>query len=161
RVFARDSTVSPYLTLGIGALRSDLDPGPHDDHFMAQAGMGLLVRFWRNESGSRTFSLRPELKARWDDAGSAGYFRDYLGTIGLQLSFGSRRIAPQPAPAEAPVPVPVPAPEPRPTQPADTDGDGVADSRDRCPGTRRGVAVDADGCEQKGSITLEGVAFEL
>lgn len=29
---------------------------------------------------------------------------------------------------------------------ADEDGDGVPDSRDKCPGTPRGVPVDADGC---------------
>lgn len=29
---------------------------------------------------------------------------------------------------------------------ADEDGDGVPDSRDKCPGTPRGVQVDADGC---------------
>jgi OOP family OmpA-OmpF porin len=29
---------------------------------------------------------------------------------------------------------------------ADSDGDGVPDSRDKCPNTPRGVAVDADGC---------------
>jgi len=29
---------------------------------------------------------------------------------------------------------------------ADTDGDGVKDSKDKCPGTPKGVKVDADGC---------------
>src|SRR3546814_2662997 len=28
----------------------------------------------------------------------------------------------------------------------DEDGDGVPDSRDKCPGTPKGVQVDADGC---------------
>ncbi len=31
-------------------------------------------------------------------------------------------------------------------QPLDSDGDGVPDARDKCPGTPRGVTVDADGC---------------
>ncbi|HLS82833.1 MAG TPA: outer membrane beta-barrel protein, partial [Steroidobacter sp.] len=43
RVFARDSVVSPYVTLGLGALRTNLDPGPQDDDFMAQAGVGLMA----------------------------------------------------------------------------------------------------------------------
>src|SRR5690606_10263566 len=134
RVFARDSAVSPYITIGVGALRSNLDPGPHDDDFMAQAGVGLLARLWRNEASSSTISLRPEVKVRWDDAGSSGYFRDYLATLGLQFSFGPQRAA-QPAPVQPamPAPAPAPAPEPRPTPPADTDQDGVVDSRDRCP----------------------------
>lgn len=161
RVFARENAISPYLTIGVGAVRNDLDPGRHADHFMAQAGVGLMARLWQNGSGTRTINLRPELKARWDDSGREGYFRDYLATLGLQFSFGPQRVVAQPAPAQPMMPAPAPAPEPRPAPPADTDGDGVVDSRDRCPGTPRGVAVDADGCEQKGSITLEGVSFEL
>jgi OOP family OmpA-OmpF porin len=161
RVFARDSAISPYITFGMGALRNDLDPGRHSDHFMAQAGVGLMARLWQNESGTRTVSLRPEVKARWDDAGRNDHFRDYLATIGLQFSFGPGRVAAAPAPEQPPAPAPAPAVEPPPAPPADSDGDGVVDSRDRCPGTPRGVAVDADGCEQKGSIVLEGVSFAL
>jgi len=60
------------------------------------------------------------------------------------------------APVEtAPLP---PAPPP---PPADSDHDGVIDSLDKCPGTPAGVAVDAQGCPLKGSVTLEGVTFEL
>jgi OOP family OmpA-OmpF porin len=158
RVFARESAVSPYITVGLGAVRTEPNAGPHDDNFMAQAGAGLMARVWRNASGTSTFSLRPEVKVRWEDAGSV-YFRDYLATLGFQFSFGRERVTPQPVPT--PPPAPAPAPEPRPTPPADTDGDGVIDSRDRCPDTPRGVAVDADGCPQKGSVTLEGVSFEL
>ena len=33
--------------------------------------------------------------------------------------------------------------------PADSDGDGVEDAKDRCPDTRKGAKVDADGCEVK------------
>ena len=44
----------------------------------------------------------------------------------------------------------VPGPDTHPqvaaAQPVDTDGDGVPDASDRCPGTPRGVAVDANGC---------------
>ena len=36
----------------------------------------------------------------------------------------------------------------------------MTDDRDQCPGTPPGVAVDANGCPQKGSITLEGVTFD-
>jgi OOP family OmpA-OmpF porin len=32
-------------------------------------------------------------------------------------------------------------------KPADSDGDGVSDDKDKCPGTKRGAPVDADGCE--------------
>ena len=52
----------------------------------------------------------------------------------------------------------------------DSDGDGVADDRDRCPGTRTGSWVDEQGCpeaaqhialfEGRKSLTLEGVRFD-
>jgi OOP family OmpA-OmpF porin len=160
RVFRRQDPVSPYITIGVGALRTDLNPGPKADDFVAQAGVGLIADVWSNQAGTSTFSLRPEVKARWDDAGREGYFRDYIATLGFQFSFGPQRVVAAPAPVQTAAPAPAPAPEPRPMPPADSDQDGVPDARDRCPGTPRGVAVDADGCPQKGSITLEGVSFE-
>jgi outer membrane protein OmpA-like peptidoglycan-associated protein len=52
----------------------------------------------------------------------------------------------------------------------DGDGDGVADDRDRCPGTRTGSWVDAQGCPEatqraslfgdRKSLALEGVRFD-
>ncbi len=54
----------------------------------AQAGVGMFIKAWESSDGSRTFSLRPELKARWDDAGAEGHLRDYLGLLGFQFSFG-------------------------------------------------------------------------
>ena len=45
-------------------------------------------------------------------------------------------------------------PPPAPMVDADSDGDGVPDSRDKCPGTRAGAKVDANGCEIIESITI-------
>jgi outer membrane protein OmpA-like peptidoglycan-associated protein len=39
----------------------------------------------------------------------------------------------------------------------DEDGDGVPDSRDRCPGTPKGVQVDADGCPPAPVAVVEEV----
>jgi len=36
--------------------------------------------------------------------------------------------------------------KPKMVGPADADGDGVADANDQCPGTRKGIPVDAKGC---------------
>lgn len=63
-----------------------------------------------------------------------------------------------PAPIPAPVPAPAPAPAPRVVD-ADSDGDGVVDRLDRCPGTRAGAKVDANGCEIPEIISLKGVTF--
>ena len=55
---------------------------------MAQAGIGLLLKLWQSPSGTSSFALRPEVKARWDDAGAQGWARDYIGTLGFQFGFG-------------------------------------------------------------------------
>lgn len=162
-VLDRTGLVSPYLSLGLGVAQLDRDPGPDASDFMAQAGIGFFWKLWESGDGARTFSLRPDVKLRWIDAGSPGNFIDYLATIGFQFSFGAPK-APPPAPEPEPTPpppAPAPAPPPPPAAPADSDGDGVTDDIDRCPDTPRGVAVDATGCPQRGSITLEGVTFEL
>ncbi len=155
RFFARDSAISPYITMGAGVLNIDPTRGAGEDKFMAQAGLGMLWRFGDH------FALRPEAKARWnDDSGPAGDATDIIAMLGFQFTFGAPPPPPPPAPPP-PAPEPAPAPPPPPPPPADTDGDGVTDDVDKCPGTAPGVAVDAVGCERKGSITLEGVNFEF
>jgi OOP family OmpA-OmpF porin len=168
RYFNRDSRFAPYLTVGAGAIRNEpvrVARGQNED-FMAQAGLGALVKLYESDTGS--FSLRPEIKARWDDAGAQGYLRDYIGTLGLQFSFGRAPVlAAKPAPEPLPAPAPVqaaapaaPAPPPPPPAPVDGDNDGVLDNRDQCLGTPAGTLVDNTGCPQRGSITLKGVTFE-
>jgi OOP family OmpA-OmpF porin len=49
-------------------------------------------------------------------------------------------------PCGAPGPKPQEKAAPPPPPPSDADGDGIPDSRDSCPGTAAGVAVDALGC---------------
>ncbi|HEY8537955.1 MAG TPA: OmpA family protein, partial [Steroidobacteraceae bacterium] len=153
----------PYFSVGAGALQSERSPGTNATDAMAQAGIGMFINVWENSNGSASFALRPDLKARWNEAGADGTLTDYIGTLGFQFSFGRPR-APAPAPEPTPpppAPAPEPTPPPPPPPPADSDGDGVTDNLDRCPDTPPGVAVDAFGCTRTGSITLEGVNFEL
>lgn len=158
----RGGVVSPYVSIGAGAAPTDRSPGSDALDAMVQAGVGLFINLWSNETGSGSFALRPDIKVRWSEAGSEGTLQDYIGTLGFQFSFGApTRRAPEPAPEPTPPPAPTPPPPPPPPAPADTDGDGVTDNIDRCPDTPRGVAVDAYGCTRQGSITLEGVGFEV
>ena len=162
-IFARDSIVAPYLTVGAGVVRTDAQTGDPDHHPMAQAGVGLMLNFGGRDDGSMAFALRPEVKARWamphENAPQDKYL-DYIATLGFQVSFGDARPAPEPPPAPPPPPPPPPAPPP-PEPPKDSDGDGVIDPRDKCPDTPRGVAVDVDGCPRRGTATLQGVTFEF
>lgn len=161
RVFDRESRFAPYLTGGIGVIEDDLKPGASRSNFLAQAGVGALVQLWESESGSSSFSLRPELKARWDANDKLDRPLDLLAGLGFQFAFGAPRpaavVSLPPAPAPAPVAPPPPAAKPA---VLDSDGDGVLDDRDRCPDTPSGTAVDAVGCPLKGAITLVGVLFE-
>src|SRR6185369_5960057 len=163
-VMNRSGRVAPYVSVGLGAARNEPTPGANATDFMAQTGVGLILKLWERADGARSFSLRPDFKVRWDDAGAPGRYRDYIGTLGFQYSFG----APTARPVLASLPPPPPPPEPQaapppppPAPPLDSDHDGVTDDIDKCPGTPAGVAVDASGCPRQGAITLEGVAFEV
>jgi OOP family OmpA-OmpF porin len=160
RVFRRDELLSPYLTVGAGGVRNDVEVGHDSTNFIAQVGAGLIWKLGENRRGTGSFSLRPEIKARWDDVGREGYFTDYIATLGFQFAFGGTPPAPAPQPTVQAPPAAAPAPTPAPAAPTDSDGDGVLDPADRCPGTARGVAVDSSGCPQQGEITLVGVGFE-
>ncbi|MEJ0037440.1 MAG: OmpA family protein [Gammaproteobacteria bacterium] len=160
RVFNRAGRFSPYIGVGAGAVEYDITPGAAGADAMWQASIGAFWTLWEGANGN-SFALRPDFKARWDDAHTAGRLTDYIGQLGFQYTWGGTKrvasIAPPPPVAVAPAPPPPPV---VPAPPGDEDHDGVTDDRDRCPGTPPGVAVDANGCPQKGSITLEGVTFE-
>jgi len=122
-VYNRAGWFSPFILGGVGYASSDFDMGGSDDNFQAQAGLGFLVDF------SERLALRYEVLGRWEDARADDYL-DTTINLGVQFAFGG-------APAPAAV-VPIIS--------ADSDGDGVPDSRDSCPGTPAGLAVNTDGC---------------
>ncbi|MCC7463151.1 MAG: OmpA family protein [Gammaproteobacteria bacterium] len=167
-VMNRSGFASPFVSLGVGALRNEYAPGFRDTDLALQAGAGLMLKAWTSSDSSRSFAVRPEFKVRWDKTRNAGYLHDTLVMLGFQFGFGgpAQRLAeavtspPAPAPVIAP-PAPVVAAPAPPPPPADTDGDSVTDNLDQCPGTPAGVAVDTAGCPRRGSITLEGVTFEF
>ncbi len=66
---------------------------------MTQAGVGTYINLWRSADGTSAFSLRPEVKARWDDPGKGDHLVDYIAMLGFQYSFGgSKTPAPPPPP---------------------------------------------------------------
>jgi OOP family OmpA-OmpF porin len=160
RVFDRPAKVAPYISLGIGAVRDSAGAGSvatSSTDFMAQAGAGLFVKLWENSDASRSFGLRPDFKARWDDtSGSSSHPVDFLASLGFQFSFGPGRV---PVAVAPPPPPPPPVAQALPPPPPPTPAPPVPVSK--CPDTPVGVAVDKDGCPIKGSITLEGVNFEF
>ena len=130
RVFYRDSRVTPYLSIGLGALDLKTTGSSVDKKLVARFGLGLLADLSKNPAKGTGLQARAEiLGQRSGGSGasrSSGDITDYIAGLGLQYNWGAP-IAPKP--------------------PADSDGDGVPDDMDKCPGTRAGAPVNADGCE--------------
>lgn len=139
RVFYRDGRISPYLSGGFGwnVKNAQFNLNPDSKNMFVGAALGLLTDL----TATGSVALRTELRYRVDYANGWGgeTFNDLMLNVGLQFPFG----APYAVAAAPPPPPPPPPPAP---PPVDSDGDGVPDSRDQCPGTPPGVAVDADGC---------------
>ena len=121
-VFARESRVSPYLSLGAGYIEerfsTDYDAyGP-----FLQAGAGLMFDVAENSSHTFVFQLRPEVKYRYDWAETRDPNQgDWLVNLGVVFNFGPGRSSPPPM-AQAPAPVAAPPPPPPPPpKPLDSD----------------------------------------
>lgn len=147
RVWHRDSMFAPYVSVGAGWLRASEVGFNNRDFAAGQLGVGAFVKLWENPDASQSFSLRPDIKGRWDREGASGGLVDLLYTLGFTFSWGAGKAAPPPPSVAAPPPPP-PAPSPTPAPVS------------KCPGTPAGVAVDQDGCPIKTDIVLEGVNFE-
>ncbi len=65
RVWRRGELVSPYVSFGIGGLQN-FNAAAESNDFLAQAGVGLMIKLWENSEGSASFWLRPDLKVRYD-----------------------------------------------------------------------------------------------
>jgi OOP family OmpA-OmpF porin len=133
-VFMRGLTFEPYAFLGMNAQRSHLSGLSTENGTAQNFGIG----FRANPFNSDRASLRGEYRYIAYDAHKLS-LDDQIYSIGVQYTFG-RKSAPPVVAAAPPPPAPKPAPR-------DSDGDGVIDDNDKCPGTVRGAAVDATGCE--------------
>src|SRR5579884_2370681 len=100
-ILNRDGLVAPFASLGAGVLRNTPSPGPNQTHLLAETGLGLYLNLWRSHDQTSAFSLRPELRARWDEPGRDRHLIDYTAMLGFQLSFGGHAVrasAPPPPP---------------------------------------------------------------
>jgi OOP family OmpA-OmpF porin len=132
--FNPDGPFVPYLVAGFGGMLFEADEPKNatrrddDEDFMLNAGAGFKLfvsddlalrvdaRYVADLNSDRTYDQRQ----------SSDTDHNLIATAGLVWQFGGPPAAPAP--------------------PADSDMDGVPDSRDKCPGTPPGVAVDAVGC---------------
>lgn len=135
--FDNDSNVTPYLAFGGGYVEAELESGSTSitpDETNLNAGGGLKIAL------SDLLSLRADLRAfrEFDE-----HHVDVAASLGLQFLFGGkdsgRAAAASAAAASAAAAKPA-------AKPADSDGDGVADDRDNCPNTPKGIQVGGTGC---------------
>jgi len=98
-VMNRGGILAPYLSIGAGAVRNNFIPADvRQTDFVAEAGVGMFIKLWQNSSGTSQLSLRPDIKARFDNPGHYQHVVDYIGTVGLQFGFGGRGNPPPPPP---------------------------------------------------------------
>jgi len=133
--FMPNSKLVPFLAVGVGGMsidyRGDKD---NSNRFVADYGAGLkyFVTDW--------LALRGDVR---HVLAFGSTYNNLEYTIGVTFYFGGAKPAPPP-PVVAAAPPRVEAAAP-PVE-KDSDNDGVPDSRDKCPDTPAGVAVDKDGC---------------
>ncbi|SFM59308.1 OmpA family protein [Marinobacter pelagius] len=128
----QDEAWNPYLAFGAG--HADFGDGPATvrtagtNHDESRVNVGAGVRY----NVSDSISLRGDLRE------FHGIDESTFDTmVSLGISFAFHRTVGEAAPA-------------------DSDNDGVPDTRDQCPGTPAGAAVDSTGCEP--DADMDGVA---
>ncbi len=116
--------IRPYILLGGGEI--DIDAGAYDT-VETTLNLGAGLRWMM----SGRIGMRVEARAMRSLDESKN---DTLVSVGFNYYFGKVKAdVVEVVAAAAPAPL-------------DSDGDGVTDDRDRCPGTKAGTRVDADGC---------------
>ena len=140
RVFYREGRVNPFLSLGLGRVKSILQPGTDEDDLTAMFGGGLLIDLGPARDDGSAMQLRADLGARRSLSENEQFPHavDYVGGLGIQYSWGGTVTR----------------------LPVDTDGDGVTDDLDKCPGTSAGTPVDATGCPLPQDDDGDGVVNE-
>ncbi|MGO9038076.1 MAG: outer membrane beta-barrel protein [Steroidobacteraceae bacterium] len=92
RVFNRGGVFAPYLSIGVGVTHAAPPSATGLEsrtEFMTQPGFGAMIKVWESVDGSRSFALRPDIKARWTHgwAHAPGNPVDALYVLGLTFSF--------------------------------------------------------------------------
>ena len=140
RVFYRDGRVNPFLSLGLGRVKTILKPGADEEDLAAMFGAGVLVDLGPSRDDGSAMLLRADIGARRGLTDNEQFpdAVDYVAGLGIQYSWGGSVTR----------------------LPVDTDGDGVTDDLDKCPGTPAGTPVDSSGCPLPQDDDGDGVINE-
>jgi len=131
--YSRNPRFSPYASVGVGGAYNKWKNAPAgtDDNStdpFVDAGFGFFSYF-KSKFFDDSLGVRLDARYRWVDTDLAGFgsFGEPVVKLSLVSALGSK-----PVQAVAEI--------------KDSDGDGVPDDADLCPGTAKGVKVDAKGC---------------
>ena len=169
RHFVRDGRGwNPYVLMGVGYQKSEEEYvvlGPNsprdrkDGNVSAKLGLGLQTTF------EKRVAVRAEVayRADFDDQAinprlngrDESWYGDVLASVGVVIPLGAAPVAATPPAPPAITPAAPSCAE------LDDDGDGVNNCDDRCPDSRAGQTIGADGCPVPVSIDLKGVNFDF
>lgn len=144
--FLSKSRVNPFLTAGLGWLRTDIDGAFDSNDLGVNFGGGIRVLL------SDSFALRLDGRYIYAEVVD-NREHNYEGSFGLSFLLGGHPAIDTDGDGikdykdECPN-TPVGATVNDKGCPNDSDGDGVFDGIDKCPGTMEGFIVDAKGCTQ-------------
>jgi OOP family OmpA-OmpF porin len=143
--FLKRDEISPYLVSGIGIMDSRVH-GKNAVGIIGEAGVGLAYDL-NNDSG---MSLRSDVRYRYNSNfnnnltnNNADEYNDLVVSVALVIPLGKASSKVKKAVTDG--------------RKSDSDRDVVADYKDKCPNTRRGVKVNTKCCNL--SIKLSGVNF--
>lgn len=156
--FGDRDELTPYVLAGAGVVRNDTN-GVDNTNFTAHIGGGLTRLI------SNTVRGRVEAKTVYDKYDGSNLV-DATLSAGIEVPLGRTRTIEVPVIAAAPEPV---VREVEVTKevvkevivtPPDGDSDGIADDRDKCPGTLAGIRTDNHGCAIAQTTTLRNIEFD-
>ena len=149
-----EHALTPFALVGLLTTADDVAKAKLDDSsFGANAGIGFVTK-------PLFHNLRLRAEGRYIYSSYESGFHDFSVGLGVELPLGRERekLTVIPAKVETKV-VEIVKSVPRPI--IDTDGDTVEDAQDTCPGTPKGVRVDAAGCVLPGQLlSLRPITFE-
>ena len=149
----------PFGLAGLEAVHEDVR-GERKWHPAGNLGAGLLFPLPWYGAAVRTEG-RVQIQGNKTSVAGENVLLDYRLTIGIQIPLTPLfKDRPAPKASECNVQVISLNGVSRKDCGADSDHDGVPDSRDVCPGTPEGAAVNADGCPVEEAYVLKGVHFD-
>jgi OOP family OmpA-OmpF porin len=127
------SVFVPYIAAGVGSITYSLKDMDNESDFMVDYGVGF--KYFMTDAVALRGDVRHLISFNETH-------NSLLYSLGLVFSFGGHKAEPVVAAKKEEPPVEI-APV---IVEKDSDGDGVVDSKDKCPDTLPGTAVDKDGC---------------